>query len=251
MIRAIIFDLDDTLCDYIGSVQAARELVLDQIIERYPHLDRGAVERASEDIFRDISQEILEMPLRAIYLKDVRALNREGFLRLFRRYALPDPDACAFAERYETLRRSHFQCFPEAKSALRTLAARYPLGLITNGPADNQAWEIEFLKIAPYFKIILIEGQLGFGKPEERIYRLALSALGADPGETLFVGNSLLHDIQGPQIIGMKTAWVNRCREPLHDQGPVPDHVVSSLEEIEGVLEEEQSPSGPRRNQTE
>ena len=53
------------------------------------------------------------------------------------------------------------------------------LALVTNGAASLQRQKIARFELEPLFDLILVEGELGFGKPDERIYRLALNELAA------------------------------------------------------------------------
>ncbi|MGQ4827965.1 HAD-IA family hydrolase, partial [Enterococcus faecalis] len=78
--------------------------------------------------------------------------------------------------------------FPDALPTLRALKAKYPLGLITNGPADVQRQEIATLGIVRFFDNIFIEGEMLVGKPEPEVFRKAEAAVGLRPQQILFVG---------------------------------------------------------------
>ena len=92
--------------------------------------------------------------------------------------------AAAVAEDFATRRRAVMTLFPEAHDVLRALRARgLPLALVTNGDAREQRAKIERHALAPFFDAILIEGEMGVGKPEAVVYRRALDALGC-PGRT-------------------------------------------------------------------
>ena len=93
------------------------------------------------------------------------------------------------------------------------LRAKYPLGLITNGPADIQREEIRLLDIGECFANVFIEGELGFGKPEPEVFRQAAEAVGLTPADLLFVGNSYRHDIEPAIQAGWRTAWVRRASD--------------------------------------
>jgi putative hydrolase of the HAD superfamily len=57
---------------------------------------------------------------------------------------------------------------------------------------------------------IVISGEVGYGKPDHRIYQLVLSRLGTRQESTWNIGDSLKRDILGAKAIGIKTVWVNR-----------------------------------------
>jgi HAD superfamily hydrolase (TIGR01509 family) len=68
-------------------------------------------------------------------------------------------------------------------------------------------------------------------KPEAAIYRLAMSKAGVEAAQSLFVGDSLGHDVFGPAAIGMRTAWL--APKPGADSGGIrPDWVIDSLGEV-------------------
>jgi putative hydrolase of the HAD superfamily len=113
-------------------------------------------------------------------------------------------DAYAFA------RNANLKLFPEAISVLDTLKARYPLGLITNGPADVQRQEIETVGVGKYFEHVYIEGEMGRGKPLPEVFEMIAAEVGKRPDEILFVGNSYAHDILPAIEAGWHTAWIRR-----------------------------------------
>ena len=91
--------------------------------------------------------------------------------------------AARIAERYDSCRDTRTALFPGAVDVLTWLrGSGCRLALLTNGAADAQREKIERFRLEPLFDLILIEGELGFGKPDERIYRLALTELAAYRG---------------------------------------------------------------------
>src|SRR5207245_470771 len=80
----------------------------------------------------------------------------------------------------------------ETRAILDALRARgLPLALVTNGDAVQQRDKIERHDLARYFDAILIEGEFGCGKPEERVYREALRRLGVGSEGAWMVGDPL------------------------------------------------------------
>jgi len=124
----------------------------------------------------------------------------------------------------------------------------YPLGLMTNGPADVQRQEIATLKIEKYLSNILIEGELGVGKPHESVFARASQLVGIPPENLLFVGNSYHHDIAPAISFGWKTMWIRRSSdvppsaggrgapEELPPSAAKPHAVISDLREVIALL---------------
>jgi putative hydrolase of the HAD superfamily len=89
---------------------------------------------------------------------------------------------------------------------------------------------------------VIISDAVGIRKPRSEIFEAVLDELGVAPDETLHVGDSLLADVAGAAPLGIRTAWVTR-RIPdaeaalSQHEGPMPDHVINDLSEIEGLLD--------------
>ena len=123
------------------------------------------------------------------------------------------------------------------------MKGRYPLGLITNGPADIQNQEVDTLGIRSYFDNIYIEGEMRVGKPHQEVFERAALAVHCTPNELLMVGNSFGHDITPAMEFGWATVWIRRdsdvppssksgLPEPVPTEGPMPTMIVSSLIEM-------------------
>jgi putative hydrolase of the HAD superfamily len=118
---------------------------------------------------------------------------------------------------------------------LREMGCR--LALLTNGAADTQRRKIVRFQLEPLFDLILVEGELGFGKPDERIYQLALGQLAVFPRDTWMVGDHLEWDVAQPQKLGITGIWVDAARAGLPPSSAVsPDLVIGTLGELRHIL---------------
>jgi putative hydrolase of the HAD superfamily len=111
------------------------------------------------------------------------------------------------------------------------------LGLLTNGAADLQRRKIEGAGIGKYFDQVLISGETGWAKPDQRAFELMLSRLGSRTEHTLMIGDRLSTDIVGAQGAGIRAVWVNRSRKEK-DSPVVPNWEISSLDEVNSILAE-------------
>ena len=95
-------------------------------------------------------------------------------------HAVPSPEVGRhLADRFSARREAELRLFPDAHAVIDALRHRgLLLALITNGAADLQRAKIDRFDLGLRFDHIQIEGEHGFGKPEERAYRHAMSALG-------------------------------------------------------------------------
>ncbi len=148
------------------------------------------------------------------------------------------PQAVAFeiADRYSRLREERYCLFPGALEAVEGLRqAGVLLALVTNGAGDSQRAKIERFGLASHFDHIQIEGEHGFGKPEERCYRHALEALGVQAREAWMVGDNLEWEVAAPQRLGIFGVWHDHAGGGLPEGSPYrPDKIIRSLGELLG-----------------
>ena len=123
---------------------------------------------------------------------------------------------------------------PEAIDTVRWLRdAGCRLALLTNGAGPAQRKKIARFGLTDLFDATLIEGELGFGKPDERVYCLALRALGVRPDEAWMVGDNLEWDVGAPQKLGVFSVWIDRAGRGLPTVTDVrPDRIVRALSDL-------------------
>ena len=143
--------------------------------------------------------------------------------------------ASQLADAFRKNRRKHHVLYDDAIGCLEKLSNLFPLALLTNGVPDLQREKIDATGIAKYFTEIVISGEVGYGKPDRRIYQLVLSRLGTKQEATWNVGDSLERDILGAKATGIKTVWVNR-HGMSRDESMVPDLEVSNLGQLVATL---------------
>lgn len=133
-------------------------------------------------------------------------------------------------EQKESLARP-FEGALEAVAALRRRGHR--LGLLTNGSAEFQRRKLQRFELEAAFELILIEGELGYGKPDRRVFEGALAFFGARPQQACMVGDNLEADIAGARSAGIATVWHDALGEGVPPAAPArPDRVIRSLREL-------------------
>ena len=132
------------------------------------------------------------------------------------------------------MRDANLAPFPGALDAVREFRARgVRLALLTNGGAEAQRAKVERFGLDGLFDTVLIEGELGVGKPERQVFELALERLGASPGDAWMVGDNLEADVGGAQSAGIHAIWHDFDRSGLPDSSGIrPDRIVHSLGEL-------------------
>src|SRR5205807_8422297 len=107
------------------------------------------------------------------------------------------------------------------------------LALITNGAAAPQRQKVTRFALEHRFDHIQIEGEHGFGKPEERAYTHALEALGVGPRDAWMVGDNLEWEVVAPQRLGIYAIWYDGYAVWLPHGCPIrPDRIIRSLPEL-------------------
>jgi putative hydrolase of the HAD superfamily len=95
--------------------------------------------------------------------------------------------------------------------------------------------DIEALGIGRHLNASVFSSEVGVRKPDPRIFREALSRLGTDPAETVFVGDRLYDDVNGAQAVGMRAVLTRQFRAEEDPQFR-PDAVIDHLRELGTVL---------------
>lgn len=157
-----------------------------------------------------------------------RALSLQG--------AETPSDAAAFlSSEFAATRRARQRLMPGARELLAELSARRGIALLTNGAPDLQREKIAASGLEPFFRAIAVSGEHGIGKPKPEIFHLLIGQLGVSPSEAIMVGNSLERDIAGARNAGIRSVWI-RVPGSEEQAEVVPDHTITALSEIPGIL---------------
>jgi putative hydrolase of the HAD superfamily len=230
-VRAVLIDLDDTLLDYSGAAgrcwaEACAAIGGPAGVDVKTLVP--AVDETRRWFWSDPARHARErVQMLGAWTKiAAAALESVGHA--------PGDLAPAIARDFAARRHAAMALFHDAVPCLERLrAAGARLGLVTNGEAAMQREKIERFDLARFFDALLIEGELGTGKPDLAVYRHALAALGSAPNETCMIGDNLEWDVAAPQRLGLTGIWLDRARgglPPDHDVRP--DRVIHALSDL-------------------
>jgi putative hydrolase of the HAD superfamily len=153
-----------------------------------------------------------------------------------RRYGLETP----MEELDARYRREYLDTIEQDPSVIRALGllrdAGWRIGVITNGPTPHQANKAERLGLLSLVNAFCASAEVGFAKPDPRIFQEAIRRCGGPGTDTWMVGDSPLSDICGAQALAIRTVWIHRGRDWDPDHGPSPDHVVGTIPEAVDLL---------------
>jgi putative hydrolase of the HAD superfamily len=144
-------------------------------------------------------------------------------------------------KKFKKIRNSKHKLYPETIEVLEQLKLFYQLGLITNGAPDIQWKKINGSMLKDYFDCIIISAEHGFGKPDTRLFQIAIEKLKSAGENTIMVGNSLDTDIKGAQNAGIRTIWINRENKVKAYEEIHPDFETDNLLKIIEILAENQT----------
>jgi len=229
---AVLFDLDETILAYtavvddvwqavcdefassLGGVSSARLLAAFQEHRLWYWSDpeRNRRGRLNPEVGR---KAMIDGPLQRLGVYTPRLASQMDVSFL----ALRDEAIHLFPGAVETLR--HFQ-----RGGTR-------MALITNGPADLQRRKIERFELTPFFDCVSIEGELGFGKPDEKVYLHTLAQLDSRPEEAWMVGDHLEWDVAAPQKLGIHGIWIDSTGTGVPQSSDArPDRIIGALQEL-------------------
>ncbi len=218
----VLFDLDDTLCDY-GGARVGRLRIAFELAEQ-------TAGRPFTSPVDDVVTESIRMQPHGV----------DHFPALLATHGIDDPAAVEAASRWFASNRFHgLQLFPDAVETLNMVRQSHPhrrLGMITNGPANVQSAKIDLLGLRPYFDFCLISGEFGIWKPDRAIFLEALSLGHSTPNRAVMIGDSAEHDMAGAESAGIPTIWLNRYESPWPEQLPPPTVVARDLADVRELL---------------
>lgn len=230
--KAILLDLDDTVLAFSEGADPCWRRVCHEFAPRLEGVTAGQLFdaiAASRNWFWSDEQRHRRGRLQ------IEQARREIVAAALQRLGV---DARSLVEEiavaYMRNRDSTIRPFPGAIEALRWLRRRgVRLALITNGEGTMQRGKIERFGLASLFDCILIEGEVGLGKPDERMYRRALEQMGVGPEEAWMVGDNLAWDVLAPQKLGIAGIWLDYAGSGLPADSQVrPDRIIRSLAEL-------------------
>jgi putative hydrolase of the HAD superfamily len=228
--RAILFDLDDTLVVFDAVCGPAWH----EVCGRWAGpagLAADALHRAIQRVSRAYWSDPERHRTGRLALEETRAAIVAEALR---EIGVADPAvAPGIAADYCALQESRIAPFPDAFPTLEALQrAGVRMALVTNGNAVLQRRKIARFGLERYMAAFLVEGELGFGKPDRRVFELALRALEVSPDQAWCVGDNLEWDVAGAQAAGIAGIWKDNHRRGLPDGNIRPDRIIFELSDL-------------------
>jgi putative hydrolase of the HAD superfamily len=224
-IRAVLWDIDDTIFDYDAAERTGMRNHLDH--EGLPD-GCDSVEWAL-DRWRDLTREHW---LRFAAGESDFQGQRWNRVRDFLGRPLSDAEAAEWFERHRVHYEAAWALFPDTVPALDGLAAGYRHGVLSNSAFDHQDRKLRMLGVRDRFEVLLCAAELGVSKPEAAAFHTACRAMGLAPEEVAYVGNEPDIDARGAAEAGLLGIWLDR-----HGVGGRPELArITGLAELPALL---------------
>ena len=211
-IKGVIFDMDNTLFDFIEAKLSACNAIVDSLGAGDPEDIFGYFLSGVHDFedWRNIED----------YLKDNEIYSKEMFY-----------NCCTI---YEDIKLQSIQAYPGVEETLSTLQDMgLALAIVTDAHTKNATQRLQKLHLLDSFDALLITDIAGAKKPAPEIFYHALNTLELLPEQTIFVGDSLRRDIEPAQKIGMITAHAAYGdRNFFEDRTWRSNHVLNSISDV-------------------
>jgi HAD superfamily hydrolase (TIGR01509 family) len=233
--RAVLFDLFDTLVLF-DEVKNDYPIYLDRMYEALLNCGVNVSFEVFKKTYFEVRNEIIERSRKTLEephfnLRISLTMQRLGFT-LTEQDKIVTNVTKAFSNEFKSRTRPD----PNAKNVLQQLHQTYKLGLVSNFNIPECSYELlDQFGLKQFLDAVVISGTVNRRKPSPEIFSIAIKALGVEAPETIFVGDSLSDDIQGPQNIGMKAILIKR--RPIPEDNKVkPDAIVEWLSELPRLI---------------
>ncbi|TOM63275.1 HAD family hydrolase [Vibrio parahaemolyticus] len=210
MLKAIFFDMDETLCGTSQADKAAGQKFTAWIQQTYPQVSdpQAFLQRYLQGVYKKLNAEF---PQLVALLPDENAF-RCGLIQtiLAENGIHIDAEQAQQAQHYfDSARMGAFTFFPGVKEMLTDLRKHYKLVVITNGPIFSQHPKLKATQMDEWVDHIIVGGEEPEEKPAASIFQKALNLVDVKPEEALHIGDSLAADIAGANNMGILSVWVN------------------------------------------
>ncbi|MDD1775577.1 MAG: TIGR02253 family HAD-type hydrolase [Methanobacterium sp.] len=195
MMKAVFFDIDDTLYDTSGFAALARRAAINVMIDAGLPLESDEAYKLLREIIKEKGSN---------YDKHFNVLTKRVF-------GEEKPRLIALGMiTYHNVKFALLRLFPETMSTLIYLKSQgYHLGVISNGITIKQWEKLIRLGLHHFFDEIITSEEAGAEKPDEIIFKQALDRMGCKAGNSIMIGNKFSEDIKGALNVGMEAILVN------------------------------------------
>lgn len=230
-LKAVFFDVDDTLYSTSEFAQRARSNSLDALIAM-------GLKAKKEELRRELDEVIREFTSNYEHHFDQLLMRLPDRLKGDVNPALL---TAAAVVAYHDTKFNELVAYEDVTDALRLLSRTgLVLGVVTDGPVIKQAEKLIRLGVLPYLhpRALFITHQMGYSKANVKLYQRVCRDLELGPDTVMYVGDNPVNDVDPPNALGMITV---RCRRGGKYSGvegqTVADHEIHNFYDLLDLLE--------------
>jgi 5'-nucleotidase len=230
MIRAALFDLDDTLFDHRGCAHDALSAVYESQ-SCFHSMTFAELEEVHADFLEQLHAQVM------LGRVSVDAARIERFQRLLHAAGAnaAGDDAAALAVLYRDTYRQRRRAVAGAAALMAAVRRHVPIGVVSNNVLDEQQEKLRICGLDQFADELVVSAEVGVSKPDPEIFRVAMNRLGVSAQQTVMVGDSWAADIEGARAAGIRAIWFNPTGAVALD--PAADvEQLRSLEPTDEVL---------------
>ena len=221
MIKAVLFDLDNTLIDFMKMKKLSCEAAISAMIDGGLPMKKNTAYKKLFELYgvhgiehQEIFQKFLQKEIGKV---DYRILSKG--IAAYRKVQV------GFLEPYPNVR----------KTLLKLREKGMKLGIVSDAPKLKAWLRLAEMNLTDFFDVVVALDDTGQLKPHKMPFQSAINELKVSPGEILFVGDNPGRDIKGAASLGMRTALAKYGQVfPL--EGVKPDHILNDVQEILGLV---------------
>ena len=229
-IRAVVWDVDDTLFDYTTADREGMRayLTTERLLDRF-----GTAEEALARWREVTDQQWARFSAGGVTFEDQRRDRVRAFLE---RPELTDAETDAWFRRYITHYEAAWSLFPDVLPVLDALAASHRHAVLSNSSIHVQDHKLRALGVYDRFEVVLCAAELGVSKPEAGAFLAACEALSLPPHQVAYVGDHPEIDGRGAADAGLLSVWIDRRGGTATVELPAGRHRIASLAELPAIL---------------
>lgn len=240
IVRGLMFDINGTLADiHTNEWHDDVYRVISNLLS-YQGISLGA--NAVKDLYFQIMGEQRAARGERYPEFDAVGIFREIISRhstVFTRHLAPgkiEQLPRLLAETHRAASRYRLQPYHGVEDTIKQLFPKYHLAIISDGQTAYAVPELNAIGLFGYFDPVIVSGDFGYRKPDNRLFENALSAMKMEPSEVVFVGNDMYNDVHGAQKLGMKTVFFRSNQGLQEKKGVNPDYIIYDFPELLNAL---------------
>lgn len=222
MIKAILFDLDQTLIDFMKLKRMCIEASISAMVDAGLNINKESAEKELFELYNEYGIEY------------------EHIFQKFLEKAIGDVDYKILAKAivaYRKVRASFLEPYPNVQSTLLKLRERgYKLAIVSDAPRLKAWIRLASMRLDDFFDVVISFDDTGKTKPDCLPFQKALEQLNVAPSETLMIGDNLSRDILGAKKLGIKTCFAKYGFTIGFKERIKADYEIKRFEELLNIL---------------